>query len=204
MIKVGIVDSGFRTMQGYGASFYNDGRMIVDETDHQCKHGRIIASLIEREGLVLYSAKVFHASLKTSPQQVAKALDYLIEHNVSLIHMSLGMLKDHAMVRERCELFLAHGGIIVASTPTQGHGEVYPASYSGVIRVCADGRCEGNQINLLEHIPLRLGASPISSDPVVRGSSVAAARVSGIIASSLLQGVSPQEFLKTLFKKGQE
>ncbi len=203
MIRVGIVDSGFETDRGYGASFFKNGSIIFDETTHQCNHGNIIASLIQQTGLELYSAKVFHESLTTSPQQVANALDYLIRQNVALIHMSLGMRSDHLMIRERCRIFLDKGGIIVASTPTQAIGEVYPAAYDGVIRVCADGRCEGNQISLLDKSPLRLGASPISTDPMVRGSSVAAARVSGVMSSSLVQGISSKELLETLHISGQ-
>lgn len=203
MISVGVIDSGFETSRGYGASFFKNGSIIFDEINHQCNHGSIIASLIQQTGLELYSAKVFHESLTTSPQQVAKALDYLIQKNVALIHMSLGMRSDHSMIRECCRTFLDNGGIIVASTPTQSIGEVYPAAYNGVIRVCADGRCEGNNISLLDKSPLRLGASPISSNSMVRGSSVSAARVSRVISSSLVQGISTKELLETLYMSGQ-
>lgn len=203
MIKIGVIDSGFETNPGCSASFFKDGRIIVDETNHQCSHGNIIASLIQQNGLELYSAKVFHESLITTPLQVANALDYLIRQNVALIHMSLGLRSDHLMIRERCKAFLDRGGIIVASTPTQGTSQVYPAAYDGVIRVCADGRCEGNQISLLDKSPLRLGASPISNDLMVRGSSVAAARVSRVMSSSLVQGISSKELLETLHISGQ-
>lgn len=198
MIKIGIVDSGFATRPGRSASFFKEGRVQRGETDRPCVHGEVIASLIRREGLELYSAQVFHESLRTSPQQVADALEYLTAHGVSLIHMSLGMRTDHARIRERCHDYLSQGGLIVASTPTQGVSEVYPAAYGGVIRVCADGRCLGDDIRVLARDPLRLGASPLSADPSVRGSSVAAARVSGVIASLLLGGVASERIVETL------
>lgn len=204
MIKIGIIDSGFSCPSGYGASFYKDGKTVYDETEHRYTHGSVIASLIESEGVELYSAKVFHERLITSAGQVARALDYLRECEVDIIHMSLGMRNDYPMVRARCEAYLCNGGIIIASTPTQGSAAVFPAAYPGVIRVCADGRCRDAHIRLLEHDPIRFGASPLSDDTEVRGSSVAAARVSAVVGSLLSRGIPTSSLTAALITYAKE
>lgn len=189
MIKIGIIDSGFETVEGNSVAFFPDGSRTVDLGPHALDHGMVIASFIRSKGVELLSAKVFHDTLSTSARQVAEALGSLSESGVSLIHMSLGLPRDDERIARACRRFIASGGILVASTPSMGSATVYPAAYDGVLRVCADGRCENDEIRLVGTAPLRYGASPYSSHPQVRGSSVAAARVSGRLARWLAAGV---------------
>lgn len=189
MIRIGIVDSGFETREGNSAAFFRDGSRTSGTEPHRLEHGRVIASFIRAEGVELFSAQVFHDTLGASAGQVADALAYLAEEEVALIHMSLGLCRDDPAIARGCRTYIENGGIIVASTPSMGSAAVYPAAYEGVVRVCADGRCADGQIRLVGTRPLRYGASPLSSHPQVRGSSVAAARVSGRIARWLAEGL---------------
>lgn len=198
MIRVGVIDSGFIADELCSMSFYNDGTFTQNDHTHVCNHGEVIASMIRQERCQLYSAKVFHTSLRTTPLQVANALHFLMEQRVDLIHMSLGLRTDHPMIYQACKAYIARGGVIVASTPTQGSDTVYPAAYEGVIKVCADGRCQGKEVSFLPGDPPRFGASPHSHSDEVRGSSVAAARVSGVIVSMLKEGIRGEDIMEIL------
>lgn len=198
MIKIGIIDSGFETVEGNSVAFFPDGSRTADLGPHALDHGKVIASFIRTEGVELLSAKVFHNTLSTSARQVAEALGYLSESGVSLIHMSLGLPRDDEQIARACRRFIASGGILVASTPSMGSVTVYPAAYDGVVRVCADGRCENDEIRLVGTAPLRYGASPYSSHPQVRGSSVAAARVCGRLTRWLTEGVERHDVWRKL------
>lgn len=202
MISMGIIDSGFTTKPGFGRSFYPDGSSQEQSDSHHCNHGSVIASFIAQAGVELYSAKVFHDKLVTTPRQIANALEYLIDQRVMLIHMSLGMHSDHLNIRDICRRYLDFGGMIVASAPAMSTQPVYPAAYSGVIQVLSDGRCSEESFTLLCESPLRLGASPLSPDPIVRGSSVAAARISGMIGLELSKGISPEHIIESLIYRG--
>lgn len=198
MIRVGVIDSGFITDLSCSMSFFSDGRSEREDKPPRSPHGEVIASMIRQEGCLLYSAKVFHTSLRTTPLQVMNALQFLMEQRVDLIHMSLGLQTDHPMIYQACKAYIARGGLIVASTPTQGSDTVYPAAYKGVVKVCADGRCHENQVSFLQGDPSRFGASPHSHSDEVRGSSVAAARVSGVIVSMLKEGIRGEDIMETL------
>lgn len=201
IVRVGIIDSGLDLPSSQCASFYPDGRNVSGYEPPKHDHGRIIASMIAGERIELYSAKVFHDTLTTTPEQIATAIGHLSRFRPDIIHMSLGTVHDRPAVRIYCERYLANGGIVVASIPTQGSQEVYPAAYNGVIRVCADGRCPSNRWSITGSEPIRFGASPLSGHPIIRGSSVAAARISGHIARFLLEGGQSSDVVDYLCAK---
>ena len=83
---------------------------------------------------------VFRKTPASAVAAVAAALDWAIGGGANLIHMSLGLAADRAVLAAAGRASLGQGVLWVASAPARG-GVVYPAAYRGVIRGTGDARC---------------------------------------------------------------
>ncbi|WP_271407898.1 subtilisin-like serine protease QhpE [Pseudomonas sp. Q1-7] len=190
-LVVGIIDSGFAPRQADRVSrsrrFWLEGGELLegDTRPDALGHGSaVLDTLGEQCGPVrLCVAQVFGERWQTSPLQIAAALHWLIEQDVALISMSLGLRNDRPVLREACVLAQTSGLILCASSPAQGE-PVYPAAYPGVIRVTGDARCASGQWSWLNSPQADFGA-PVCAANGVAGSSVGCAALSGIIAGFL-------------------
>ena len=118
-----------------------------------------------------------------------------------LINLSLGLRQDRSLLREACELAVARGVLLCASSPAQGEG-VYPASYPQVLRVTGDARCTQDQWSWLNTAQADFAACVRSNTAGQSGASLGCAALSGHLASQLLaqpQATNAQllEWLKT-------
>jgi hypothetical protein len=96
----------------------------------------------------LLLAQVFTASGPTSGAVVAAAIDWAVARGAGLIHMSLGLGGDRAVLAAAVARAVATGCLLVAATPARG-GPVFPAAYPGVIRATGDARCAPGEISHL-------------------------------------------------------
>ncbi|MDH4581844.1 peptidase S8 and S53 subtilisin kexin sedolisin [Pseudomonas sp. BN415] len=190
-LAVGIIDSGFAPEQGsrvvLARRFWLEGGELLDgETQPDALgHGSVVLDTLTRPcGPVrLCVAQVFAERWQTSPLQIAAALHWLIEQNVALVNLSLGLRNDRPVLREACVLAHTAGILLCASSPAQGE-PVYPAAYPGVIRVTGDARCAPGQWSWLNSPQADFGAHVAAANGVA-GSSIGCAALSGIIAGFL-------------------
>ncbi|MDH4611013.1 S8 family serine peptidase [Pseudomonas sp. BN102] len=202
-LAIGIIDSGFAPTQDALVSasrrFWLDGGEL-QEGDTQpdgLGHGSVVLDTLTRESgpLRVCVAQVFAERWQTSPLQIAAALHWLVEQDVALVNLSLGLRNDRPVLREACALARTAGILLCASSPAQGE-PVYPASYPGVIRITGDARCAPGQWSWLNSAQADFGAHVAAANGVA-GSSVGCAALSGIIAGYLQRhpGASREDVL---------
>ena len=94
---------------------------------------------------------------RASAAAVAAAVDWAVEHGASLVHLSLGLTADRAVLRAAVERAIRAGCVIVAASPARGP-RVYPGAYPQVIRGTGDARCAPGELSCLQ--PGLFGACP--------------------------------------------
>lgn len=113
-------------------------------------HGSRIAELLTAGDIAieLLLGQVFLSVGPTSGAAVAAAIDWAVAGRANLIHMSLGLEADRAVLAAAVRRAIDSGCIIVASAPARG-AIVYPAGYPGVIRATGDARCAPGELSCL-------------------------------------------------------
>ncbi|WP_044874227.1 peptidase S8 [Pseudomonas sp. LFM046] len=191
-VAIGIIDSGFSAEQGgrvaQARRFWLEGGELKegDTQPDALGHGSVVLDTLTRQSgpVRLCVAQVFGDRWQTSPLQIAAALHWLVEQDVALVNMSLGLRNDRPVLREACVVAQTAGVLLCASSPAQGE-PVYPAAYPGVIRVTGDARCAPGQWSWLNSPQADFGAHVAAANGVA-GSSVGCAALSGIIAGYVL------------------
>jgi subtilisin family serine protease len=194
-VRIGVVDSGWpaslqdRVERAH--SFVTDGGDGSDRLGHGARTLQAIAALAQEARFLV--AQVFGAALRTDGARVARAIDWLVEQEATVINLSLGVRQDHAPLRAACERALAHGCLLIASTPACGE-PVYPAAYPGAIRGMGDARCAPGQHSalLLPHADFGACVLPPDGDRAYAGASLGCAHLSGHVAALLAAGVAPR------------
>ena len=193
MIKVGVVDSGFSAHQqewvADSAAFVmqDNGLWLADAEPDQLGHGSHIIDTIHQVApdTCFYLAQVFQQRFTTSTGQVSAAIDWLVEQQVDVINMSLGLRQDRESLRDSIQAALNAGIVICASSPAKGD-PVYPAAYSGVFRMTGDARCAAEEWSYLETEYADFGGYVKSADGQQAGASMGTARMSGHVCNLLL------------------
>ncbi|MCW5698659.1 MAG: S8 family serine peptidase [Rhodospirillales bacterium] len=194
-VRIGLLDSGVESDLSGAIEAELGFRQNAEGSVSDCPacedrlgHGTEIARIVLARAptVRLLNAQVFTTSLTTSAAVVAAGLEWLTRQHARLANMSFGMKEDRAVLRDACMKARAAGTILLAASPARG-GEVFPASYEGVIRVCGDARCRPGEISALHTAQADFGASPRDADiggraPKLGGASFAAAHACGIIA----------------------
>lgn len=180
---IGLIDSGVDA----GAVAVAAQRRFAGEG--WLEHGTVLAAIIARlaPAVPLLSAQVFDDRAVASASAVAEALDWLVDQGARLVNMSLGLTADRAVLAQACARAVAGGVVLVASVPAIGP-LVWPAAYAGVVRVTGDARCRDDELAWLDDGRVHFGACPCpegrpEGQPRVAGASVAAARVTGLLAA---------------------
>lgn len=189
VLRIGVIDSGYSPEQAphvcaSRAFHLVDSQLQEGPSSFDClQHGTaIIDSFAQHAGAAeLCVAQVFSQRFSTSALQIAAAIYWLIEQDVALINLSLGVRQDREVLRLACEAAAKAGIILCAASPARGE-KVYPASYPDVFRITGDARCEPGQWSWLNNAQADFGASVRSNNPRVIGSSVASAILSGLVA----------------------
>ncbi|MEA2626726.1 MAG: hypothetical protein QOD06_2771 [Candidatus Binatota bacterium] len=190
-VLVGIVDSGVAPELGASvaatcsfaagpAGNVLRGEAAADRLGHGTAIVRVILEAAPEARIV--SAQVFHDRMVAAPAIVAAGLRWLTEMGCHLVNLSFGVAADRQLLRDACDAAGRAGAILVAAAPARG-APAYPASYLGVIRVSGDARCGPGEISSLGGEPADFGACPRGADGKLLGASIAAARITGILAA---------------------
>lgn len=193
-LRIGIVDSGHslaqRTQVVAGRRFYLLDEELAEEPlrDDPLGHGSAVIDAISRRApsARFCVAQVFDQRGVTSALQIATSIDWLVEQNVRLINLSLGLRQDRSLLREACAVALERGVLLCASSPAQG-AAVFPASYPGVLRVTGDARCGEQQWSWLDSQQADFGACVRGTQPGQSGASLGCGALSGHIAQYLAE-----------------
>ncbi|MGO9991429.1 MAG: hypothetical protein ACLPTF_02810 [Steroidobacteraceae bacterium] len=159
-------------------------------------HGSRIAEVLTRgRSVELLLGQVFTTAGPTSGAAVAAAIDWAIARRADLIHLSLGLAGNRAVLAAAVGRAIDADCIIVAAAPARG-AVVYPAAYAGVIRATGDARCAPDELSCLA--PGLFGACPRfepagqlgAGSARVGGASVGAAWVTRAIVEGPLRATS--------------
>jgi hypothetical protein len=181
----------------------NDAQIIEAElAPDPTGHGTVVAQIIASAGvpMELCIAQVTDAQGRATPAAVAAALSWAFAQRVQLIHLSLGLRHDRAVLAAAIARAVAVGIIVVASTPARG-ARTYPAAYPGVIRATGDARCGSEEISHLATAWTDFGACAVHSSPdghAQRGASVGAAHLTRFILAHLPPAVEPAAVVRSL------
>jgi len=190
---IGLLDSGLADPAIAAAAcritLDGDGRAVIAPAGRdRLGHGTALAAEIlgRAPAIRLLSAQVFDDRAATSARALAAGLSWLLAEGARVINISVGLTEDRAVLRQACQDAAAAGALLVASVPAIGP-VVFPAAYPGVLRVTGDARCAEDEVALLDGVRAEFGASPRprGDRPGVAGASLAAARLSGMLAAFL-------------------
>ncbi|WP_025126285.1 S8 family serine peptidase [Pseudomonas sp. PH1b] len=189
-VRIGVIDSGHAAEQRVvqGRRFFlqpegiGEGRLQPDTLGH----GSAIVEAIQQRApdAQLYVAQVFDQRGVTSAAQVSAALYWLLEQEVRLINLSLGLRQDRPSLRQACAEAEARGVLLCASSPAQGE-PVYPARYPGVLRATGDARCSAQQWAWLGSAQADFAACVQGAGSGQSGASLGCAALSGHIGAYL-------------------
>src|SRR5699024_4939011 len=126
-------------------------------------------------GVKIINAQVLDGAGRCQVPQLLAALTWLKKLGVQHIHMSVGLVRDDAKLRQFCTEFLHMGGMLVASSPIMGEG-VYPASYPGVWSVAGDARCGHKEWSWFQGLHTAAYGAHVQALTGQRGASMAAAQ----------------------------
>jgi len=167
---------------------------VADPSGHGSRIARLFTGSTAAFELLL--GQVFLDNAPTTGAVIAAAIDWAVGGRADLIHMSLGLEADRAVLAASVRRAIDSRCIVVASTPARGK-VVYPAAYAGVIRATGDARCAPGELSCLG--PLMFGGCPRFAQNVpadsgagvaVGGASAGAAWVTRNILSAPKQGTA--------------
>jgi len=153
-----IPDLNFRLV--FKKGFIVEDKKIVSHMSH----GSICAAIIRKYApqSEIGSIRVLHKYGIGNLDALLKALEWCVENEIKLIHMSIGSTQssDYPALRKMVNKVVENGGIIIAACKN-GCNVSYPASFSNVIGVRADWTLIGSQyiINKIPNGGIELSAS---------------------------------------------
>ena len=195
---VAVVDSGIGPLPAHTVirikRFVDEGDQVLERppVEDPIGHGTVVAGIIASSPrpVRLLIAQVLNERGRSTAAALAAAVDWAVHHQAQLLHLSLGLACDRAVLRAAIGRAVAAEVLVVASAPARG-AATYPASYRGVIRATGDARCDGDQIAYLGTAAADFGACPLhhsQSGKVARGASVGAAHFSRYIVNHVAAG----------------
>ena len=199
--RVAIIDSGVGSTDPPPVRstrrFIDNGAQVIEAElrPDATGHGTVVAEIIASAGvpMELCVAQVVDAEGRATPAAVAAALSWALAQRVQLIHLSLGLRHDRAVLAQAISRVIAAGAVIVASTPARGV-RTYPAAYPGVIRATGDARCGREEISHLATPWADFGACAVHGSPdghAQRGASIGAAHLTRFILAHLSPCTEP-------------
>ena len=151
--RIALIDScGSWPGAADAAAFVSVGRQVERRAPvaDRSGHGSRVAQLFANgdAAFELLLGQVFLGAEPASAAAVAAAVDWAVAGRADLIHMSLGLKDDRAVLAAAVVRATGSGCIIVASMPARG-ALVYPAAYPQVIRATGDARCAPEELSHL-------------------------------------------------------
>ena len=198
-VRVGIVDSGCAPAQAAqvvaSAAFMLDEAGVSrvaaapDVLGHGCRVADVVLHCAPQAELLV--AQVFRERLSTSAAQVAAAIDWLVAEDARIINLSLGLRAPRRTLEQACARAIAAGVVVCAAAPAIGQ-TVYPAGFSGVLKVTGDARCARMELAALGAAHADFGAHvrALGDSLSGAGASMACAHLSAHAARHFAQGGS--------------
>lgn len=197
--KVAVFDSGIATLSAHAVTqvkrFVDGGGRVLEQAPVQdpIGHGTVVAGILASspQSVQLLIAQVLNERGRSTAAVLAAAVDWAVERRADLLHFSLGLPSDRAVLRAAIGRAVAADMLVIAAAPARGV-TTYPASYPGVIRATGDARCGKEQISYLGTAAVDFGACPIDhsqSGKASRGASVGAAHLSRYIVTNVAPGL---------------
>src|SRR6516225_627670 len=206
--RVAVIDSGVGPSAPApvrsARRFIDRGAQIIEAelAPDPTGHGTVVAQIIASAGvpMELCVAQVTDAEGRATPAAVAEALSWALAQPAQLIHLSLGLRHDRAVLAAAIARGIAAGAVIVASTPARGV-RTYPATYRGVIRATGDARFGREEFSHLATPWADFGACAVhwsSNAQAQRGASVGAAHLTRFILAHLPPSTEPAAISRSL------
>lgn len=129
-----------------GINLIKEGAQPQDDHGHGTRVAGIIAAMGRTPAVTgvapkakLYAIKVLDAKGDGAVSDLILGLQWVMEHNISVINMSLDIPEESQALAAAIHKAIASGITIIASTGNRGPASppVYPAAYPGVIGVSA-------------------------------------------------------------------
>ena len=192
VVRVGLLDGALDRSFGHAVDAVSGSAPLdADARGHGSQIARCVLAHAPQARLAV--AQVFDRSRETTVDAVLDGLYWLIGQGVHLINMSFGMPTASPRLAQACRDAADVGIVLVASAPARG-APVYPAAFAHCIAVTGDARCAPGELSWLASAAADFGTHAlIEPDHPERGggASIATARMSGLIAALLAQGVAP-------------
>jgi subtilisin family serine protease len=202
---IAIIDSGINPSHPHvrgvagGLTFVFDGQgqpTMNAGFEDRIGHGTAIAGIFRKTlpDARLWAVKIFQSDLTASSKLFFAALQWAIEAEMKIIHLSLGTERkqDRRPLARLCQAAYRKGIIILAAA--RGYDDaVYPAVFQSVIGVYWNRTCESGAIIFHPDNPIQFGAwgyprplPGMDQKHNFRGSSFAVAHVSVKVAQILV------------------
>ncbi|HVN46980.1 MAG TPA: S8 family serine peptidase [Steroidobacteraceae bacterium] len=199
--RVAVIDSGVgrcAPVRLHSARRFIDGGTHITGSElapDPTGHGTAVARIIASAGvpIELCMAQVTDTEGRATPAAVAEALCWALAERAQLIHLSLGLRNDRAVLAGAIARAVVAGLVIVAATPARGV-RTYPAAYPGVIRATGDARCTAEEISYLGTALADFGACAVhrsAARPAQRGASIGAAHLTRFILAHVPPATHP-------------
>ncbi len=196
---VAVFDSGVAPLSAHAVAQIRRfvdarGRILEAEpVEDRTGHGTVVTGILASSAppVRLLIAQVLNERGRSTAAALAAAVDWAVECRADMLHFSLGLSSDRAVLRAAVGRAVAEHALVVAAAPARG-ATTYPASYPGVIRATGDARCGREQISYLGTAAADFGACPMRRSPsgrVARGASVGAAYLSRFIVTHVAAGL---------------
>ncbi len=149
-IKIAIVDSGiskksylYRNNVKKGIFINRNLEYLVGNIEDEHGHGTHCAELIYsiNSNVDFYIVKILDGNVKSTNEQLVRALKYLLEINVKIINLSLSMIQESRKqeLYDVCQQLKNQGKIIVASLKNN-YDKSYPGIFNNVIGVKGENK----------------------------------------------------------------
>ncbi|HHW37494.1 MAG TPA: S8 family serine peptidase [Bacillales bacterium] len=144
-VRIAVIDSGINPYHSHVNGVKGGIQIRVNreqniEYHHDYRdrlgHGTAVAAAIRgiAKDASLYGVKIFDDKLMAYPSVLAEAIEWSIENDVQIIHLSLGLTKDHARIKAACKAATENNITIVAAIDRERE-MIYPGVYPDVFRV---------------------------------------------------------------------
>lgn len=203
-INVAILDSGssLNTFEKIAIEIDKNKKVkIGQQKSLKFNHGEVITSIINESNVNIYDIQIFNDELRTTPLHIYYALNYLIEKDIDVINLSLGITQNYKEIEEVCNKLMNKGVTIISSYPRRSEVQIFPTSYKGVIKVTSEGMCKDDKVVSLDENMEYFGANPFSLKKEVAGSSVSVAKFTKEFCSYLKKGLKKEEILEKFSKR---
>ena len=201
---IAIIDSGINPwhvhVQGVegGVAFHlsSEGDVTEDgDFRDAIGHGTAIAGIIREKVPFarIYAVKIFLIELNAPVSLLLAALEWAIDKNIKIIHLSLGIVREeYRSELERLCQYASDKGIMILAAARSPEDLVYPAVFDTVIGVCRDHGCDETSICYYPESRVEFGAygqpraiPGLPQEKNFRGNSFAVAHVTARVAQLL-------------------